>query len=618
MKSPNLDYYANPTEIEPGTLTSLFLETVDRFSDRPAFQRFVGPDELQDISHKQALSNVIVVVGALKQLRIARGDKVAILSENRPEWALADYGCLCAGVQDVPIYSTLLAHQVSYVINDSGARLLFVSTQEQLEKALECRKECPQLETIVVFDTVAELPESCLSWASFLELGRLRLDWGEAELRAEAAKAKPEDVATLIYTSGTTGDPKGVMLTHGNLTSNVFAARYALIVDGKERTLSFLPLSHVFQRMVDYLLFSGGCTIAYARSIKSVTADIKVVKPTIVVSVPRLYEKIYNRATDASGLKGVLVSWARRVGLAWADEKLAGRKPGPWLALRYAIADKLVFTKVRAAVGGELKYFVSGGAPLAADINRFFYSAGLLILEGYGLTETSPVTNVNTHADYRIGTVGKAVASTEIKIASDGEILVRGPQVMKGYFGKPEATAEVMEVGGWFKTGDIGEIDAEGFLKITDRKKDIIVTAGGKNIAPQPIENRLKINPYVEQVVMIGDRRKFPVVLIVPDFQVLARWAAQNGLSANDRMALLRSPKTQELLKDELLGTLSDLASFEKPKKIGLLHEEFTIENGILTPKQSIKRRVVEERYKALIDGIYESEAVDDVVFVAD
>ncbi len=613
-----LDYYKNPTPIDSGTLSSLFLETVDTFSDRPAFQRFTAPGVIEDISHGETLSIVVAVAGALRESGIERGQRIAILSENRPEWAMADYACLCLGIEDVPVYSTLLPHQVAHILKDSGALLAFVSTADQLKKALECRDDCPALQTIVVFDPPESLPDGCLSWEAFVALGRGHDGWGEAQLREEAGAATPEDVATLIYTSGTSGDPKGVMLTHGNLYSNVMASRYALIVEGKETTLSFLPLSHVFQRMVDYLLFSGGCTIAYARSMKTVVEDIKVARPTIVVSVPRLYEKIYNSVTDASGIKAMLIGWAQKVGLAWADKKLAGQEPDPWLAFRYRLADKLVFTKVRAAVGGRLKYFVSGGAPLAPAINRFFYSAGLLILEGYGLTETSPVTNVNTHADYRIGTVGKAVASTEIKIAEDGEIFIRGPQVMKGYFGKPEATAEVIDPDGWFQTGDIGEIDADGFLTITDRKKDIIVTAGGKNIAPQPIENRLKTNPYLEQTVMIGDRRKFPVILVVPDFQVLNGWASQNGLSTDDRATLLRAPKTKALFEKQIMGALSDLASFEKPKKICLLFEEFTIENGIMTPKQSIKRRAVEERYKDLIDRCYEDEAVDEVVLVAD
>jgi len=612
-----LDYYANPTPVDSGTLNDLFLDTVETFADRPAFQWFGKGGGLRDSSYSEALADVVAVAGALRELGIERGDRVAILSENRPEWALADYGCLCAGAVDVPVYSTLLCHQVAYIINDSGAKLVFVSTREQLDKAVECRAECPRLETIVVFDAPHDLPEGCVAWSAFLDSGRAREGWSEKSLREEAARGTPEDVATLIYTSGTTGDPKGVMLTHGNIISNVQASRFALVLDGKEKTLSFLPLSHVFQRMVDYLLFSGGCTIAYARSIQSVVEDIKVVRPTIVVSVPRLYEKIYNRATEASGLKRIIVGWSRNVGLEWADAKLSGQEPGPWLALKYGLADKLFFSKVRAAVGGRLKYFVSGGAPLAPPINRFFYSAGLLILEGYGLTETSPVTNVNTHRDYRIGTVGKAVASTEIKIAPDGEILVRGPQVMKGYFENPEATAAVIDADGWFSTGDIGEIDADGFLKITDRKKDIIVTAGGKNIAPQPIEGRLKVNRFVEQIVMIGDRRKFLVVLLVPDFEVLTNWASQNGVGTQNRLALLEASETKALFKREILGALDDLASFEKPKKIGLLSEEFTIENGILTPKQSIKRRMVESRYKNFIDSLYSEDAVDDVVFVA-
>ena len=612
--------FSNPTPVPEGTLTQLFLETVDRFEDRPAFQYFRTASELVDLSHEEAKETVRAVALALGALGLEPGDRAAILSENRPEWALADYACLCARVVDVPIYATLLDHQVQYLLVDSGARLVFVSTAAQLEKVAAVRSACPELAHVVCFDPPEDPPEWLTSWTDLVARGRALDDAGGRErFRTRAGEVAPDDVATILYTSGTTGDPKGVMLTHNNLFSNVKASALALQVGPREQTLSFLPLSHILQRMVDYLLFAAGCSIAYARDISTVADDIKVVQPTIVVSVPRLYEKIYNKIMDRSGVKAALISWACRVGERWADARLSGRSPGPLVATQYALADRLVFKTIRAGVGGRLKFFVSGGAPLSPAINRFFYFSGLTILEGYGLSETSPVTNVNTVEDFRIGTVGKPVASTEIRIADDGEILIRGPQVMKGYYKKPEATAAAVDADGWFHSGDIGELDEDGFLRITDRKKDLIVTAGGKNIAPQPIENRLKTNRFVEQAVMIGDRRKFPVLLIVPDFAVLGSWAAQAGVNGTSRHALVADARVQEAVKRQIDDELAELASYERPKKVGLLVEECTIENGMLTPTQKIKRRAIEERYADLIASFYDEANKDRTMFaVAD
>jgi long-chain acyl-CoA synthetase len=470
----------------------------------------------------------------------------------------------------------------------------------------------------VVFDAAETLPEGVLGWDAFLALGEKAMAGVPDEtFRRDAAAIGPDEVVTILYTSGTTGDPKGVMLTHQNLYSNVIASSRILAVGTDDSTLSFLPLSHVFQRMVDYLLFSSGCMIAYARSLEQVAEDLVLVKPTIVVSVPRLYEKVYAKVMESGGVKGVLVRWAEGVGAQWTDVTLEGRKPGPFLAARHALADRIVFRKIRERVGGRLRFFVSGGAPLAPHINRFFYGAGITILEGYGLTETSPVTNVNSPEHFRIGTVGRPVPGTEIRIAEDGEILVRGPQVMKGYFKRPEATAEVLTEDGWFHTGDIGEIDRDGYLRITDRKKDIIVTAGGKNVAPQPIEGRLKSNRWVDQAVLVGDRRKFLSLLVVPDFAALAAWASEQGIESPDRATLLRHPKVKGLMEQEVLGELGDLARFEAPKKIVLIDREFTIEDGSLTPTQKVKRRVVEERYKDLIDSLYSDEAIEQTTFVA-
>jgi long-chain acyl-CoA synthetase len=516
------------------------------------------------------------------------------------------------GVLDVPIYTTLTAAQVGYLLEDSGAKLVFASTREQADKALAAAAARGLELEVVAFDAPSEARARVLSWADFLASGEERARaWSDADFRRSALAAKADDIATILYTSGTTGDPKGVMLTHGNVGSNVRACAMVFPITDADNTVSFLPLSHILQRMVDYLFFWVGCTIGYPRAIDTVVADMKVIRPTVVVSVPRIYEKIYNGVMQARGLKKALIDWAVGVADRVADLRLAGRAPAGLLAFQYRVADRLVFSKVKSAVGGRLRFFVSGGGPLAPVLNRFFYSIGLTILEGYGLTETSPVTNVNTLEDFLIGTVGKAVPGTEIRIAPDGEILVRGPQVMKGYYNRPDATAQAIDAEGWFATGDIGELDAEGFLKITDRKKDLIVTAGGKNVAPQPIENRLKTHPLVEQVVMIGDRRKYCVLLVVPDFGRLEEWARASGIQWESREDLVRDPRVLKHVEGEVLGSLDDLASFERPKKIALLAEDLTVENGYLTPSLKVKRRVVQERLESVIDALYEEEAVD-------
>jgi long-chain acyl-CoA synthetase len=603
------DHASNPADLPRGTLVDLFFEAMDRFPDHVAF-RHHRDGQWHDISHRDALDAVQKGAAALRAHGLDRGDRAAILSENRPEWALADYACLTSGVVDVPIYATLTPGQIAYILKDSGARLVFVSDNEQLEKIEQIRGELEALEHVVVFDPPASPPKGVIAWDDFLEIGARQANaLSREEFRSQAEGADPEDTATILYTSGTTGDPKGVMLSHDNLHSNVRASAQLLPVDESDLTLSFLPLSHVFQRMVDYLLFSRGCTIAYARSIETVSDDLKAIRPTIVVSVPRLYEKVYAKVTEASGAKGALVGWARRVGARWADARLEGREPDALTKLQYSVARALVFKKLSEGVGGRLRYFVSGGAPLSPDINRFFFSAGIMILEGYGLTETSPVTNVNTPndfpANFRIGTVGRPVPGTEVRIAEDGEILIRGPQVMKGYFNRPEETREAITEDGWFHTGDVGEIDEDGFLRITDRKKDLIVTAGGKNVAPQPIESLLKKNRFMDQPVLVGDRRKFISLLLVPDFQNLEAWARENGIGFSDRRELLSAPGVQKLLEEEVQTELSHLARFEMPKKLVLLDEEFTIEDGSLTPTQKVKRRVVEKRFDDVIDALY-------------
>jgi len=609
----NRDYLANPTPVPVGTLSRLFLETVDRFGSKTAFQTIL-PDGFSGLSYLDVLERVRMVAAAMTDLGIGRGDRVAILAENRLEWSQVDYATLCLGAPLVPIHTTLTSSQIAYILDDSGARLLFASNKEHLDKALEACRGCPREIQVVAFDGEAPLPPGVLAWNDFIGRGRGEVGTENPEaFRRRALEADPDDPATIIYTSGTTGDPKGVVLTQNNLFSNVKATEMHVPVGPADRTLSFLPLSHVFQRMVDYYMFSAGATITYARSLKTVAEDMRISAPTKVAGAPRVYEKFYSSIMDQAGSRGILVRWARGVGEAWAEEVLSGRKPAWTLRMVYRLADALVFRKIHQAVGGQLVFFFSGSAPLAPHINRFFFSAGIHILEGYGLTETSPAVTMTALDDFQIGTVGPPIPGTEVRLAEDGEILVRGPQVMKGYFNRPEQTAEAFDSQGWLRTGDIGEFDERGHLRITDRKKNILVTTGGKNIAPAPIENRVKENRFVDQVVMIGDQRHFPALLVVPSFDCLEAWARSVGITAENRTKLLEDGRVREHLGKEILGSLGALASYEMPKKIGLIGEEFTIEGGILTPNQKVKRRVVQERYGSLIERMYDpaNRAID-------
>ncbi len=604
---------SDPRSVPESTLVDLFFEAVDRFGSATAFQRLETADRIVDISYNEAASHVAALARFLRASGLERGDRVAILSENRPEWAYSDYGCMCAGVIPVPIYPSLTPAQVSFILTDSGAKMVFVSSREHGEKVLEAAAECPQEIRILSFDDTGL--ESVGSFSDALTEGRALIqEEGDDAGRHFALQAEPHDVATVLYTSGTTGTPKGVMLTHNNIASNVRSSEMILEIGDRDNTVSFLPLSHILQRMVDFLFFWSGCRIGYPRSFDTLIDDIATLAPTVVVSVPRIYEKIYNGVMGARGIKGALVRWAADVADRAADFRLAGGRPSGLLALQYRIADRLVFSKVKARVGNRLEFFVSGGGPLAPALNRFFYSIGMTILEGYGLTETSPVINVNTVEDFRIGTVGKPLPGTEIRIADDGEILVRGPQVMKGYYQNPEATAAALDPDGWFSTGDIGEIDADGFLKITDRKKDLLVTAGGKNVAPQPLENHLKTHPFVEQAVLVGDRRRYCSLLVVPDFKALGAWASSAGITWSSPGDLTQNPKVIEHVQGELFAMLTDFASFERPKKLALLEEEFTVENGLLTPTLKVKRNVLRERFDAVIDALYSEEAVDSAV----
>jgi long-chain acyl-CoA synthetase len=593
---------STPADLPPGTLVQLFFDAVDRF-DRPDAQLYRAADGWQPISHRRMVEDVRALVGALDRLGIQRGDRIALLAENRPEWALVDYALLCAGVLTVPIYPTLPPNQLCYIIQHAGARMIFVSNAEQAAKVAEVRDELPTIERVVAFDEGVRGADSLQAL-----LAASRGELSEETLRTRARRALPDDVATLIYTSGTTGEPKGVMLTHDNLYSNVQSISRLVVNSGSDTALSFLPLSHVLQRMVDYLMFANGTTLAYVARIDDVAQALVEVRPTIAVAVPRVYEKLYAKLLSATGVKRRLIMWARGVALEWSHVASDGRTPGMGLRVQHALADRLVFSKLRARLGGRLRFFVSGGAPLSTQIAHFFSGAGVTILEGYGLTETSPVTNVNTEKDFRIGTVGKPVPGTEVRIAEDGEILIRGRQVMKGYFENPKATAEVLEDDGWFHTGDIGAIDDDGFLRITDRKKELLVTAGGKNIAPQPIQNAAKMSQWVAEAVMIGDRRPFPILLVVPNFEAVEHWARAQGIASNDHKALIADVRVQTLIEEDVAKRLADFARYELPKKVVLLERELSIEHGEITPTLKVKRRVVERQFSERIEAQYGGE----------
>jgi long-chain acyl-CoA synthetase len=602
---------ATAASIPRGTLTQLFYDAVDRHGDKPAAVACKPPGGAwRSQTHRELAEKVRRTGLALKRLGVRRGDRVAILSENRPGWLIADFACLAIGASDVPIYPTLPPTQIRYILADSGAVAIFVSTAPQLAKLQQIRAELPALRQVIGMDPDATGP-GVMGLADLYAMGaEAEASGGADRFDAEARMAGPDDVATIIYTSGTTGDPKGVMLTHDNIWSNVTSALQVFSIGPTDSTLSFLPLSHIFERMAGhYLMFYAGATIHYAESVDTVPANLIEVRPTIVTSVPRLYEKMYARVLEnalAGGpIKKRIFFWAKEVGERWAEYALAGRRPPTLLGQQYTLAQRLVFSKLKARTGGRLRFFVSGGAPLPADIARFFFAAGLPILEGYGLTETSPVICVNLLERVRIGSVGPTIPGVEVRIAPDGEILTRGRHVMRGYLNKPEATGEALDAEGWFHTGDIGELDADGCLRITDRKKDLIVTAGGKNVAPQPIEQRVKASKYVANAVMIGDRRRFCVMLVVPNYEHLERWARYKQLAFANHRGLIRLPEVRAKMEREVFRTLEGLATFETPKKILLLEHDFSIENGDLTPTLKVRRRIVEQKYGRQIEALY-------------
>ncbi len=591
------------------TLAELFLNTV-RLYPKPDMLKVKRNDVYTDISTAQFNDAVRELSLGLKSLGHGRGAKLIILSENRPEWTITDFANLCLGGITVPIYTTLVSEQVIYFINDSDAETLVVSNLFQYQKIAAIRAGLPKVKNIIVFQPQAPAP-GVLTLDEVRQRGRA-LGQAEPDMFEKTARSvRPEDEASIIYTSGTTGVPKGVILTHGNFATNISAVAGILEFSAADTVLSFLPLSHVLERMVTFTYVHKGCSIAYAENAETVAHNLLEIRPQIMVSVPRVFEKIYSRVMDnvlsSSSLKRKIFFWGIGVGKAVGQKTLAGKKPGPWLRFRHKIAAKLVFSRVIEKTGGRVRFFVSGGAPLSKDIAEFFYALGLTVLEGYGLTETSPVLALNTFEALRFGTVGKIIPGVEVKIAPDGEILAKGPNVMKGYYKKPVETEDVFE-NGWFKTGDIGFIDADGFLTITDRKKDLIVTAGGKNIAPQPIENVLKTIPYITNAVVLGDRRRYVAALIVPNFEKLEEYAKFVHIPFKDRSELVRNEQIESFLRSEIERATPNLASYERIKKIAILDREFDMERDEITPTLKVKRNIIENRYQELIEGLYKDD----------
>ena len=586
--------------MSPATLNDIFFAAAEHNLERAMLYRESG--RWLPISSSELRRNVAGTARALRARGIAKGDRVAILSENRPEWSTADFAILLLGAVTVPVYSTLTAEQTAFTLTDSGASAIFVSTDAQLRK-IQAILPQTQLRKIIVMDRVqlsGEGDANCVRMDQSMYDGPGRLD---PEIEACARSIQPDDLATIIYTSGTTGNSKGAMLTHGNMASNIACSLLGFDMRPGQTSISFLPLSHVTARHVDFSMLYHGVTLAYCPFMEDLSTAFLEVQPSLCVSVPRVYEKIYGKTemTARDFPKSAVYRWALSVGRKHEPSILAGTTP---TSLSWKIANRLVFSRIRAGLGGRVETFISGGAPLGRELADWFATVGIRIHEGYGLTETSPVIAVNTPIHHRIGTVGKILPNLEVRIGDDGEILVRGPSVFKGYWNRPQETQNAFQ-DGFFKTGDIGNIDADGYLSVTDRKKELIKTSGGKFIAPQPIENSLKLSPLVGTAVVVGDKRKFACVLISPNFALLEDWARSNKVSFSSRDELIANPSVQTMFEGLVEGTNQKLARFEKMKRVVLVADEFTAENGALTPTMKLRRRVVEARYRRQIDEVY-------------
>jgi long-chain acyl-CoA synthetase len=593
------------------TLTELFLQVATYGRPDCLLQKVGG--SYQPLSTAELVDRVRRLAKALTDLGVERGDRVALMAENGPHWPTVDFATLCIGGVVVPIYPTLLPEQATYIVHDCGAKVVFAETTAHLEGLLSHAGELPDVRHYVLIRGTSD-DGRVMTLEQLLERGA---DPDVARFEAAARAARPEDLATFIYTSGTTGQPKGVMLTHGNIASNIEGGLTVIPFADGYVALSFLPLSHSFERTTDYVYFLKSCPIAYAESVATVPKNMLEVRPEVFVSVPRVYEKVLARVQEnvaaSSPIRQRIFAWAVAVGRESLPWRIKLERPPGLLGWKLGLADKLVFAKIRERLGGRFHFAVSGGAPLGRDVAEFFWGAGIPIYEGYGLTETSPIISANGSTGTKLGTVGRVIPGVEVKIAADGEILARGPNIMKGYWNLPKETAEAIDSEGWFHTGDIGEVDGEGFLRITDRKKELIVNAYGKNIAPAPLENELKSSPFIAQAVVIGDRRKFLSALLVPEFDHLQGWAAKNGVHVGDIGDvgdLLRDPRVRDLYAAEVAKVNAHLPGFEKIVAWDLLPSEWTLETGELTPTQKVKRRVINQKYGEVIDRLYaEAEA---------
>ncbi|HVZ37937.1 MAG TPA: long-chain fatty acid--CoA ligase [Candidatus Kapabacteria bacterium] len=611
------------------TVADMFLGVTAHYrgSKKDAYRRKVN-GKYTGISYDELYRDVEAFALGLRALGLSHGDRIGVMSENRLEWIVADFACACAGLVNVPVFPILTPKQVEYIFNNAEVKGVIVSNALQLNKAMKIADTIPTLEHTIVMqpDALEREPAArergARLFGAITEEGRALAEAVPGQLERLAAEIRPSDLLTLIYTSGTTGNPKGVMLSHGNFASNVTGAASAFPIDPTDVVLSYLPLCHAFERTTGYYTcFAAGATTAFADSIETVPENLLEVHPSVMTSVPRLFERIKNRVEKSVQAgpekKRRIFHWAMRIGVKRFRRLQRGRMVGPILALRNAIADALVFSKVRERVGGNVKMFVSGGAALPNDIAEFFFALGLRIIEGYGLTESSPVISANPFERQKLGTVGKPLSNVEVRIAPDGEILTRGPHVMVGYYRDPVATAEAIDPEGWLHTGDIGIIDEDGYLKITDRKKHLFVSSGGKNIAPAPIENAILASRFVDQIMLIGDHRPFVTALIVPDFDALADVAGLQGITPPDlrtaegRRAFLEMDTVQLAIEADIKRLQRDLSPFERVRRFELVAEAFTVDNGMLTPTLKVKRKVVEEKYAPLIDGMYEGVEMD-------
>jgi long-chain acyl-CoA synthetase len=593
---------------EPRTLNEVLHVATEQFGD-DEFLCFKRDGAWQSLTFAEVEGRVRELALGLAARGINRGDRIAIWSENRPEWNIADLATLAVSAVDVPIYTTQSLDQVEYILSDSASRAVFVSAAF-LEKTLELKPRLPSLEFVFVIDEPATHTAGVISINALMEDGRELSTSQPALYESLWRTAQPEDLATLLYTSGTTGDPKGVMLTHKNLTVNTLLSyHWSALENRRDRVLTYLPHTHIFERAMWYLFLYAGALVAYAESIEMVAANLAEFRPTVMTSVPRMFEKIYARILErgigAGFPKKQIFLWSLGIGRRWAVRRNQHKPIGAWLSLQHRIADKLVFSKWREAVGGQIRVFISGGAPLAPEIAYLFLAAGLPILQGYGMTETSPSISCNTETRNRIGTVGPVLDGVRVKIAEDGEILVKGDTVMKGYYNRPEENAKVFTEDGWLCTGDIGYLDEDGYLVITDRKKELIKTSGGKYVAPQRVEAMIKSSRFVAQVFVVGNARKFPAALIVPNLDVLRSYAELKGIAFASDADLIRHPRILDLMQRQVDKYTAGLGQWERVKKIALLERELTIESGDLTPTLKARRSVIESHYAAIIDQLY-------------